>query len=200
MPSKSIFCARGNFYESQFNPLIKGGMFVLSPVLLSPVNPVLIQSAVVDRKDIYSAKAYLNNEKLFFSFGQAWGTIKISGEILLGPTDFLEGNQGGVVNAVTQSVANGLRVVETYFDTFRASVYQRPIILSSLRYAKPVKFFLTTYQRGRVNINFNTVGFSFGGVIIDTNKGFIQDAFDQVVGAGAAGVSEGISGAVGGIL
>jgi hypothetical protein len=161
------------------------------------VNPVLLQSARVDRKDISSANAYLNNEKLFYSFGQAWGNINISGEVLLGPVCL---GDAGPLEALSLSVGNGLRIVEMYFDTFRASKHKRPITLSSLRYAKPVQFYLTNYTRGTVNLEYNTVGFNLQGFVIDKDKGFLEDVLDQLTGAASAGIGEVTQGVIGGIL
>jgi len=180
MPSGTIFCSRGTFYESQFNPLIKAGMFALFPPLISPVNPVIFTSATILKKDISAPMAYLNNEKLFYSFGQAWAHINLEGEILLGSAEF---GEDGIGAAIVTAAASGLRIVETYFDIFRASVHKRPIILSSMRYAKPVKFFLTHYTRGRMNNQYNTVGFSLQGAVIDKNEGLLQSLLDTATGA-----------------
>jgi hypothetical protein len=111
--------------------------------------------------------SYLNNEKLFYSYGQAWGEVSLEGEVLLGSSDIGEGGIGG---AILDSAGNGLRLVELYFDLFRASSYKLPVILSALRYAKPIKFYLTSYSRGRVNPEFNTVSFALQGVAVEPNN------------------------------
>ena len=170
---KRILCSRGSYYESKSSPFLKGGMFQLFPPLISPVTPVIITSGIVEEKDIYAANAYLDNEKLFHNFGQAWGTVAIDGEILLGSAEFAE---EGLISGITNTVANGLRAVELYVSLNRASVARRPVILSALRYAKPVQFFLTHYIRGRMNIEFNIVSFSIRGIAVSKSA-------DNLVGA-----------------
>ena len=157
---KKIFCSRGSYYESQYLPTLKGGMYQLFPLLISPVTPIIITSATVTEKDIATPNAYLNNDKLFHSYGQAWGEVTIEGEILLGSVEFAEESIG---SSLLNSAANGLRAIELYFALNRASVSKRPITLSSLRYAKPINFFLTDYSRGRMNVEFNIVSFSMRG-------------------------------------
>ena len=167
MASKTLFCSRGAYYRSSYSPISQSGMFQLFPPLVSPVTPVIFTSSTVVRRDIASPIAYLDNEKLFYSYGQAWGEVNITGEVLLGNSEF---GEEGVGNSIINSAANGLRLVELYFDLFRASTYGQPIILSALRYAKPVKFYLTSYTRGAVNPEYNTVAFSLQGAAIEKSN------------------------------
>jgi len=158
--AKEILCSRGSYYESNYSPLLKGGMFQLFPLLISPVTPIIITSATVTESDIVSPNAYLDNDKLLHSYGQAWGQVNIEGEILLGSVEFAENGLGA---SLLNSAFNGLRAIEFYFALNRASISSRPIILSALRYAKPVNFYLTNYKRGRMNVEFNIIGFSLQG-------------------------------------
>ena len=167
MGSKEILCARGSFYESQTNPDFDAGMFELFPPLESDTTPILINNAIIQKEDIAVPEAYLNNKKLFFNFGQSWGSIKISGEILLGTPDF---DTGSFAEEIGKSLTNGLRAVESYYSLFRASNHKKPLILSALKYAKPIKFFLIRYRRGKIDAELNIVNFALEGVVIDSGE------------------------------
>jgi len=201
MSSQTYLCSRGSVYTSKLNPTISVGMFVLFPPLISPITPIIINGAELTKMDIVLPEVYLNGSKVLYSFGPAWGQITISGEILLGSVNLSEAG-------FLTSVANGLRIVETYFSLFRASNYGSPIILSALRYAKPVKFFLTSYVRGQVNAEFNTIAFKLSGLVIDrTLKGLqgaalelLDDTLTTAVAGAGSVASQGLSGAVAGIL
>jgi hypothetical protein len=193
MSKKTILCSRGTVYESQFNPQMKDGMFALFPPLISPVTPIIINGAEIQKSDIVAPEVYLGNKKTLFTFGQAWGRVTIQGEILLGSVDFEEAG-------ITTTVANGLRIVETYFSLFRSSVYSRPIILSALRYAKPIKFHLTGYTRGAVNAEFNTIAFNLIGAVVDKQASGIRGAIMDF-GSDLGGTELAIGGsALGGLL
>lgn len=194
MASETLLCSKGTVYSSNPDQLIKSGMFAMFPPLISKDTPIIINGAALSQSDITLAESYLNNHKLFFNFGQAWGTVNITGEVLLGSTDFDTDNISG---ELITSALNGLRVVETYFSLFRSSVYGAPIILSALRYAKPIKFYLTEYNRGAVNPELNVIGFSLRGVVVDNASNSILDSVIENVSDTALG---GIGNAVGNTL
>jgi hypothetical protein len=178
--AKKILCSRGAFYESNSNPTLNVGMYQLFPPLVSPVTPVFFTSVTVQEADISNPNAYLNNDKIFHSFGKAWGEVNIEGEILLGNVELDDNTTGG--NILTGGL-NGLRLVEFYFSTFRASTFKRPIILSSLRYAKPIKFFLTHYTRGRANPEFNIVSFGLrGSMVVSNANSAVGAAVESIIG------------------
>jgi hypothetical protein len=193
--SKNFFCSRGCVYETNFNAYFNRGAFLLSPPMYSPKTPILIRQVSVQKKDIVDPMSMLNNKKLLFTFGQAWGQIVIQGTVLLGCTD-IEDKDGGtqsvgeeiaeraigaVAGAVTGVVGDGLRLVESYFDAYRASKYAKPLNLSALRYSKTLKFFLTEYNRGKFDANLNTVDFTFKGLVFDRQaEGLLEKIVDQL--------------------
>lgn len=196
MASKTLFCSRGCVYETNFNAYFNRGMYLLSPPMYSPKTPILIKQVIVQKSDITQPMSLLNNKKLLFTYGQAWGKITIQGTVLLGCVDsddkdtalggsagdIAEKAVGGITGAITGVVGDGVRLIESYFDSFRVSNYQKPINMSAMKMARTVKFFLTDYTRGTLNAELNTLDFTFSGLVLDLDKkknNFLSNIIEQ---------------------
>lgn len=112
---------------------------------------VLIRAVDLQQSDIISQMAGLNNFKVVYTFGQAFGQTSIFCELLLGRNSELK------KEAVT--------FLENFFNTYRVSVFQRPISVSVADQAKFV--YLTGLSVGRVEEEFNVLPFILTGTVLD---------------------------------
>jgi len=113
-------------------------------------SPVLILGAAVKEQDVISPKSTIDDYRIVFSFGKTFGSIQISGVVLLGTS------------------GKGLAGVQEYFEYFRVANFKQPIQVSTPG-GKAYNFLLVSCETGMVDLQFGTLPFSFAGVIIDTN-------------------------------
>lgn len=147
-----FFPARGCVYVVGGNGSSKGGAYALEPAITLPQGTYILMNQVnTQLSDISDPAPCLGNVKVFWSFGQKFGTAQIGGEILLGSVT----NPQPVISALGQ-----------YFNTNRASNLMKPINLSGTsgeRYA----FYLDKFNYSGGDPELNTLLFAFNGYVID---------------------------------
>lgn len=130
------------------------GYFLMLPLPVQaaniiPLEQILINDVIVNRGDMYSAVSCLNNEKLIYNFGKAFGDITISGTILMG----------------SMSIGIDERALHLYFDTYRMSSLKKPLkVLAGITL---YQFYLTGMGIGTTDPEYHTRDFTFTGVVID---------------------------------
>lgn len=129
------------------------GYYNLRGLSNSPTAPILIQNASPDKKDIFSLNPCFGGKRIFSSFGKAFGTLKIDGEILLGPSG---------------SFNQGEATLNDWFEGQRSSNSQKPATVSTGAGAT-YSFYPVHLSTQVVSNEFHILGFSITGVLIDTN-------------------------------
>ncbi len=150
-----LLSAKGTIYSvfpsSGRRPI---GYFLMLPAPVQamniiPLEQVLINDVIVNRGDMYSAVSCLNNEKLMYNFGKAFGDITISGTILMG----------------ANTIGLDERLLHVYFEQFRMSSFKKPLkVLAGITL---YQFYLTGMGIGGTNPEYHTRDFTFTGVVID---------------------------------
>ena len=125
--------------------------YKLAPAISSDDgSPVLILGATVKEQDVISPKSTLDDYRIVFLFGKTFGSIHISGAVLLGLT------------------GKGLAGVQDYFEYFRVANFKQPIQVSTPG-GKAYNFLLVSMETGMVDPQFGNLPFTFTGVITDSN-------------------------------
>lgn len=120
-------------------------------------SPILLTGVETTQRDVTSQMSCLNNTKVFYTFGQSFGNVMISGEILLGPL----GN-------MTVGERGGVRRLLDFFWTYRVSVYEKPITVSISGEAFYV--YLTGLGLGKVDPDLHTLSFVLTGTLLDLSR------------------------------
>lgn len=144
---------RGNVYK--VNPVEGAGdsSFYRIEELQAPKGPgdaLLIMSVSPTKSDIVSPVVTLENTKILYSFGSNFGSISISGMLLLG--------KSGVPGQC-------LKVLIDFYEEHRVSKTTSPINVAGPSTAW--KVFLTGLQIGEADSTYNTQGFVLSGVIAE---------------------------------
>jgi hypothetical protein len=108
-PTTAILSARGAFYRVPLSDEAGTGFYAIEELRdyttnrsqewsqyggasytetaqnVDEISPILITGMELEHQDIVSRMACLDNIKVFYAFGQAFGQAAITGEILLGP-------------------------------------------------------------------------------------------------------------------
>jgi len=116
--------------------------------------PVLIMGIEISQTDIVSAVSCLNNIKVFYTFGQAFGNVVIRGEMLLGPLGSIQ--------------SDGVRILNDYFHSQRVSNLKKATTFSVAQTA--YKMYMTGLMIGNVDVEFHVLPFVISGVLIDPSN------------------------------
>lgn len=148
--------ARGCFYtvERAGNAPPSRGMYSLSPSM-SPTtrnSPVLINNVAFGKNDIVLPKPCLDNLRVFYTFGKGFGSITVSGEILLGPV--------GSMNA-------GEALLNDYIDKYRVAQINDFIQVSSLSGGVSYPFYLVNGGATGLDPQLHILNFQLQGVLLE---------------------------------
>jgi len=152
----NFFPARGCFYRVEQGAGKE--YYRLSPNISDSFNtPVLLQAAPINLSDIVAPVACMNNIKVFYTFGQNFGGLRLQGQVLLGPS--------GNMNA-------GESLIESYFQDNRTSVNGGKLLKLSRGTggSSATPFFLTKFSVGNLNTELHILPFIFEGVVVESKK------------------------------
>ena len=168
--SVMILSARGTFYLVKLATAYGPGIYaideltrsVIAPDFTGPVqdrpgetnSPILLTSIEFNQVDITSQVPCLNNVKVFYSFGQNFGQVVISGEVLLGPLGNIS--------------YDGVNRLVDFFWKYRVSVYKKPIAISVANNSYFV--YLTGLRISQVNADFHILPFVMFGTLLDIER------------------------------
>ena len=113
--------------------------------------PVLIMGISIEQNDIVSAVSCLNNIKVFYTFGQAFGNVHIRGEMLLGPLGSIQ--------------SDGVRILSEFFNQQRVSNLKKTTTFSIAQTA--YQMYLTGLTIGDVDREFHVLPFLLSGILVD---------------------------------
>jgi len=119
--------------------------------------PILLTSVTLGQRDIVGQAACLENQKVFYTFGQNFGNIQITGEILL----------GALADAKAQD--EGIQTLREFFANYRVSVFKKPVAVTISR-NEAVFAYLVGLDIGNLDAEFNILPFTFHGVLLDLAK------------------------------
>lgn len=119
--------------------------------------PILLTGVTIGQRDIVGQAACLENQKVFYTFGQNFGNIQITGEILL----------GALADAKAQD--EGIQTLREFFANYRVSVFKKPVAVTISR-NEAVFAYLVGLDIGNLDAEFNILPFSFHGVLLDLAK------------------------------
>lgn len=117
--------------------------------------PILLTGVDIQQNDVVSRMPCLNNIKVFYSFGQNFGDISVSGEAFLGSLGNLN--------------LEGYNLLVRFFRTYRVSNYLLPINISVAK--NPYQFYLTGMKIGQIDPDMHILPFVFIGTLLDLNGG-----------------------------
>lgn len=115
--------------------------------------PLLIDAITFDKKDSLLAVACLNNVKVVYSFGEAFGDVVVRGTLLLGP---LTSNVG----------TRHLQSLIDWFQANRVSASKAPVKMSIARQGA-IRAYLNALRIAEPNPQFHTQAFVIGGVLVE---------------------------------
>lgn len=119
--------------------------------------PILLTGVTIGQRDIVGQAACLENQKVFYTFGQNFGNIQITGEILL----------GALADAKAQD--EGIQTLREFFANYRVSVFKKPVAVTISR-NEAVFAYLVGLDIGNLDTEFNILPFAFHGVLLDLAK------------------------------
>lgn len=119
--------------------------------------PILLTAVTLGQRDIVGQAACLENQKVFYTFGQNFGNIQITGEILL----------GALADAKAQD--EGIQTLREFFANYRVSVFKKPVAVTISR-NEAVFAYLVGLDIGNLDSEFNILPFTFHGVLLDLAK------------------------------
>lgn len=171
--STMILSSRGTFYLVKLATMYGPGLYaideltreVVAPNFTGPTqpgyrrpgefnSPILLTSIEFNQVDITNQVPCLDNVKVFYSFGQNFGQVAISGEILMGPL--------GAINY------DGVNRLVDFFWKNRVSVKKKPIAVSAANNSYFV--YLTGLRIGQVNADFHILPFTMFGTLLDIER------------------------------
>lgn len=166
--STMILSARGTFYLVKLAATYGPGIYSIDELtreVTAPgdnafrrpgesTSPILLTSVEFNQVDITSQVPCLNNVKVFYSFGQNFGQVVISGEVLLGPLGDM--SYAGVDRLVS------------FFWRNRVSVKRKPVAVSVANNSYFV--YLTGLRIGQVNPDFHIMPFVMFGTLLDITR------------------------------
>lgn len=171
----AILSSRGTFYRVSLTDKYEPGIYAIdelnrlafgqfqdfaaaedafSSVDNAAASPVLILGVRFNQTDIVSQTPCLNNNKVFYSFGQNFGQAVINGEILLGPLGDIS--------------KDGVDRLMDFFWKHRVSVSNAPISISASENTYAV--YLTGLTVMEVDVNFHILPFVFYGTLLDLGR------------------------------
>lgn len=166
--STMILSARGTFYLVKLAATYGPGIYSIDELTREvtasgdnafrrpgeSTSPILLTSVEFNQVDITSQVPCLNNVKVFYSFGQNFGQVVISGEVLLGPLGDM--SYAGVDRLVS------------FFWRNRVSVKRKPVAVSVANNSYFV--YLTGLRIGQVNPDFHIMPFVMFGTLLDITR------------------------------
>lgn len=177
--STMVLSVRGTFYMVNMSDNSSPGMYAIKeltefirkqtagpaedpanevtlPTSSNAVPPVLLTGMEFNQIDIISEVPCLNNVKVFYTFGQNFGQIRITGEVLLGPL----GN--------TQQHNLGFKLLHDFFNQFRVSNYRLPISVSVANESFFV--YLKGLGIGQIDPVYHILPFVMFGTLLDISR------------------------------
>ena len=173
--SSDFFAARGTFYQFTVDDSQSPGTYAVeglsqnfSAIISSDPNaaaasllfqsqaiqtPLLITNITIGQSDIVSQIPCLNNVKVFYSFGQNFGQVQITGELFLGAL-------GADDIAIT-----GYKRLTDFFDQNRVSKGSVPIKISIAR--KGYFMYLVGMSIMRIVEDMHVLPFALFGTLLD---------------------------------
>ena len=131
-----------------------GDSFKLDPDLSgTEESPIILQSVNVENKAITLPVSTLDNTRILYVFGEAWGDISVGGIACLG--------QGGVGPALSSLVS--------WYEQHTVAKSESEIKVS-LPGGVSYKFYLTGLVLGDASPEYQTFGFTVTGKVIATNE------------------------------
>lgn len=169
--STLILSARGTFYQVKLASNYGPGVYsideltreVTAPDFIGPntfrrpgetTSPILLTAVEFNQVDITSQVPCLDNVKVFYSFGQNFGQVVISGEVLLGPL--------GDINY------DGVERLVSFFWKNRVSEKRQAIAVSVANNSYFV--YLTGLRISRVDPDFHIMPFVMFGTLLDISR------------------------------
>lgn len=169
--SNMILSARGTFYQVKLASNYGPGVYsideltreVTAPDFTGPslfrrpgeaTSPILLTGVEFNQVDITSQVPCLDNVKVFYSFGQNFGQVVISGEVLLGPLGDI--NYDGVDRLIS------------FFWKNRVSEKRQAIAVSVANNSYFV--YLTGLRISRVDPDFHIMPFVMFGTLLDISR------------------------------
>lgn len=157
-----ILSARGAFYQVSLAENAAGAskgfydveFLTYDTEQKSPQSPILINGVQFKDSDIVGRMPCLNNYKVYYSFGQNFGDISISGEVLLGPL-------GGIKT-------DGVNRLRDFFAMYRVSVYNKPIVVHIVD--KAYLMYLEGLQILPIDREFHILPFMLFGTMLDISR------------------------------
>lgn len=122
----------------------------------SNLAPVLFTGLRVSERDIFGAVSCLNNVKVFYTFGQNFGDVTISGEILLGNFDDRE------------TAASTVASLADFFWKYRVSNRKYPVTVSAL--SEKFLVYLVGMDFLDISLDTHILPFILHGVLLDISR------------------------------
>ena len=167
--SELILSVRGTFYAVRISDTSSPGMYAIDELSRfistqvttttdpdSSVPPVLITGIDFNQMDITSEMPCLNNVKVFYSFGQNFGQVQITGEVLLGPL------------GQTLQHNRGFKLIYDFFHKHRVSRSRLPIAISIA--SESYFVYLKGLKVGQIDPGYHIMPFALFGTLLDINK------------------------------
>ncbi len=161
--SELILSVRGTFYKVMLSDQFSPGMYAIDELnkfrneqedVLQV--PILLTGVEFTQSDITSEIPCLNNVKVFYTFGQNFGQVQITGEVLLGPVGEVDVRQ------------IGFRLIRDFFYKYRVSRYQLPVAVSVASESHFV--YLKGLRVGTIDPNFHIMPFVLFGTLLDLSR------------------------------
>lgn len=121
------------------------------------VAPILIMGVETTQNDATGQMSCLNNTKIMYTFGQAFGNVGISGEILLGP-------MGGM--AIKDK--GGVHRLLDFFWKYRVSNHHQPITVAIN--GEAFYTYLTGLRLGKIDQELHILPFVLVGTLLDLHR------------------------------
>jgi hypothetical protein len=172
--SELLLSVRGTFYAVSISENASPGMYAIDELtrfITAQINtsgglsvgsdstsvpPVLLTGIDFNQMDITSEMPCLNNVKVFYTFGQNFGQVQITGEVLLGSL------------GETQQHNRGFRLIRDFFWQHRVSVTRKPIAVSIA--SEGYFVYLKGLKIGQIDPNYHILPFAMFGTLLDINR------------------------------
>lgn len=131
------------------------GFYALNPTLSgSAESPILLEGVDSSLQDIVFPVATLDEKKYFYTMGDDFGNISVSGVVLLGKSE-------------TKGAA--FSKVKKYFEANRSITRKSPITISCPGNVS-LRFYLVSLLISRADPEFHLQFFQFRGVLVEPKK------------------------------
>jgi hypothetical protein len=146
--SKNFLSSRGAVYKAITSKIEK---YTISPDFRqSGINSATIFTGyTINEQEIVAQAACLNDLRVMYTFGKGFGSINVTGEMLLGAPEARSRNEGQLYD---------------YYEKNRVSQLEKPVSLS-LGAGRSLKFFLVGLNISQYSVDFEILPFQLIGVI-----------------------------------